>query len=143
MHSPQTNPTTEADRSNLVSAAYIPWRETMLLWNGVVRSQELCADQDVIPARLGVGWVDGYIYKRWHQHKWTTEDDGVYQGWYRTYSGITTCNRLLSQINDGSIGVEGEIKENLISELKVLRASYYYILIDLYGNVPLVTYFKD
>ena len=141
--SSQYNPTTEADISYLVNAAYVPWRETMLLWNGVVRSQELCADQDVIPARLGVGWVDGYIYKRWHQHKWTTEDDGVYQGWYRTYSGITTCNRLLSQINDGSIGVEGEIKENLISELKVLRASYYYILIDLYGNVPLVTDFKD
>ena len=48
----------------------------MLLWQGVLRSQELSADQDVIPARLGIGWVDGYIYKRWHQHTWTTEDEG-------------------------------------------------------------------
>lgn len=141
--SSQYNPKTEADISYLVNAAYVSWRETMLLWNGVVRSQELCADQDVIPARLGVGWVDGYIYKRWHQHKWTTDDDGVLQGWNRTYNGITTCNRLLSQIEDGDIDVQGEQKDNLISELKVLRASYYYILIDLYGNVPLVTDFKD
>ena len=65
------NPETEADISYVVNSAYVSWRETMLQWNGVVRLQELSADQDVIPARLGIGWVDGYIYKRWHQHQWT------------------------------------------------------------------------
>lgn len=141
--SDQFVPETEADISYLVNAAYIPWRETMLLWNGVVRSQELSADQDVIPARLGIGWVDGYIYKRWHQHEWTTEDDGVLQGWERTFKGINTCNRILSQIEDGFIQMDDETKANTIAELKVLRASYYYILVDLYGNVPIVTDFKD
>lgn len=135
-------PETESEISYLVNAAYVPWRETMLLWNGVVRAQELCADQDVLPARPN-GWVDGGIYKRWHQHKWTTDDDSALQPWSRTYSGINTCNRLLSQIEDGFINVDEEIKKGLISELKVLRASYYYILIDLYGNVPIVTDFKD
>lgn len=137
------SPKTEADISYLVNAAYVSWRESMLLWNGVVRAQELSADQDVIPARLGIGWVDGYIYKRWHQHTWTTEDDGVYQGWARSYNGINTCNRILSQIEDNVIDVSGETRENLLAELKVLRASYYYILVDLYGNVPIVTDFKD
>lgn len=141
--SDQFVPETEADISYLVNAAYIPWRETMLLWNGVVRSQELSADQDVIPARLGIGWVDGYIYKRWHQHEWTTEDDGVLQGWERTFKGINTCNRILSQIEDGFIQMDDETKANTVAELKVLRASYYYILVDLYGNVPIVTDFKD
>ena len=37
-------PKTEEDVSYLVNAAYIPWRETLLQWNGVVRAQELCAD---------------------------------------------------------------------------------------------------
>ncbi|MFR7464078.1 MAG: hypothetical protein ACLUVG_01475 [Phocaeicola vulgatus] len=50
---------------------------------------------------------------------------------------------FLSQIEEGVISVDGETKEKLIAELKVLRASYYYILIDLYGNVPIVTDFKD
>ena len=136
-------PKTEEEVSYLVNAAYIPWRETLLQWNGVVRSQELSADQDVIPARLGIGWVDGYIYKRWHEHTWTTEDDGVLQGWERTYNGINTCNRILSQIEEGVITVDEVTREPLIAELKVLRASYYYILVDLYGNVPIVTDFKD
>ena len=48
-------PKTEEDVSYLVNAAYIPWRETLLQWNGVVRAQELCADQDVLPARDGIG----------------------------------------------------------------------------------------
>lgn len=136
-------PKTEEEVSYLVNAAYIPWRETLLQWNGVVRSQELSADQDVIPARLGIGWVDGYIYKRWHEHTWTTEDDGVLQGWERTYNGINTCNRILSQIEERVITVDEATREPLIAELKVLRASYYYILVDLYGNVPIVTDFKD
>ncbi|MBN1767824.1 MAG: RagB/SusD family nutrient uptake outer membrane protein, partial [Prolixibacteraceae bacterium] len=118
----QYNPQTEADVSYLINAAYVPWRETMLLWNGVVRGQELCADQDVIPARPN-GWVDGGIYKRWHQHVWTSDDNSVWEPWNRTYNGITTCNRLLSQIEDGTIGVEGDAKVRLVSELKVLRAS--------------------
>ena len=137
------NPKTEAEISYLVNAAYVPWRETMLLWNGVVRSQELCADQDVIPARQGIGWVDGFIYKRWHQHTWTSEDDGIEQGWRRTYNGINTCNRLIWQIESGVIITTEEVKVSMLAELKVLRASYYYILVDLYGNVPIVTDFKD
>lgn len=136
------SPKSDADISFLINAAYVPWRETFLLWNGVVRAQQNCADQEVTPARPN-GWVDGGIYKRWHQHTWTTEDNSVWESWSRTYNGITTCNRLLSQIEDGTIGVEGDAKDKLISELKVLRASYYYILVDLYGNVPIVTNYKD
>ena len=138
----QYSPETDADISYLVNAAYVPWRETLLLWNGVVRGQQNCGDQDVTPARPN-GWVDGGIYKRWHQHTWTVEDDSAWAPWWRTYNGVTTCNRLLSQIEDGTIAVEGEAKTKLISELKVLRASYYYILVDFYGNIPIVTDYRD
>jgi len=137
------SPKTETDISALVNAAYVPWRQTMLLWNGVVRAQELPADQDVLPARTGIGWVDGYAYKRMHEHTWTSNDDGVLQPWNRTYDGVNTCNRIISQIESGVIAVTPERKVSLLAELKVLRASYYYILVDIYGNVPIVTDFTD
>lgn len=54
------------------------------------------------------------------------------------YAGINNCNRVLYQIESGSIPVT-EGKEETIAELKVLRASYYYMLCDLYGNVPIMT----
>lgn len=137
-------PESDTDISALVSAVYIPWRKTMLLFNGIVRSQELNADEDVMPARTGIGWDDGGIYKREHHHEWTAQDDEVVQGWERTFSGINTCNQILWQIESGAITVPDEVKKKgMIAELKVLRASYYYILVDLYGNVPIVTDFKD
>lgn len=127
------------DLAALLGSAYVPWRQTLLLWNGVARAQMLPSDQDVIPARPN-GWVDGGIYKRMHQHKWTSEDDVCIQSWERTYVGINACNRVLYQIESGEIELPGQ-EEAVIAELKVLRASYYYILVDLFGNVPLVTRF--
>ena len=127
------------DLGSLLASAYVPWRKTFLLWNGVARAQMLSADQDVIPARPN-GWVDGGIYKRMHQHKWTSEDDIPLQSWVRTYDGINSCNRVLYQIESGQIDL-GEKQTTFVSELKVLRASYYYILVDLFGNVPIITRF--
>lgn len=127
------------DLGSLLASAYVPWRKTFLLWNGVARAQMLSADQDVIPARPN-GWVDGGIYKRMHQHKWTSEDDIPLQSWVRTYDGINSCNRVLYQIESGQINL-GDKQTSFVSELKVLRASYYYILVDLFGNVPIITRF--
>ncbi len=127
------------DLGSLLASAYVPWRKTFLLWNGVARAQMLPADQDVIPARPN-GWVDGGIYKRMHEHKWTTEDDIPLQSWVRTYDGINACNRVLYQIESGQIQL-GDKQTAFVSELKVLRASYYYILVDLFGNVPIITRF--
>jgi hypothetical protein len=64
----------------------------------------------------------------------------VNQTWSRTYAGITNCNRIIYQIESGLIPIT-EGKEATLAELKVLRASYYAILCDFYGNVPIVTKF--
>ena len=127
------------DVASLLASGYVSWRKTMLLWNGVARAEMLCTDEDVIPARPN-GWVDGGIYKRMHQHKWTSEDDIPLQSWVRTYDGINTCNRVLYQIESSQIQL-GDRETSVVSELKVLRASYYYLLDDLFGNVPIVTKF--
>jgi hypothetical protein len=132
------NPTQE-DIAAITSTAYNNWRSLLLEWNGVWRSQEVGADEIVIPARPN-GWVDGGIYRRIHEHKWTADEDNVLQGWNRTYGGIANCNRIIYQVESGFLPIkEEEAKNQLIAELKVLRASYYYVLCDLYGNVPIVT----
>lgn len=130
---------TDEDVASLLSSGYVSWRKTMLLWNGVARAEMLSTDQDVLPARPN-GWVDGGIYKRMHLHKWTSEDDIPLQSWVRTYDGINACNRVLYQIESGQIQL-GNREAAVISELKVLRASYYYLLDDLFGNVPIITRF--
>lgn len=135
----QFNPT-GGDLNSLVGSAYVNWRALLLNWNGVHRAQENSADQVVTPARPN-GWVDGGIFRRIHEHKWTADDDVVSNSWNRTYAGITNCNRIIYQVESGGIPLT-QGKENVIAELKVLRASYYYVLCDLFGNVPIVTDFN-
>ena len=130
---------TDQDIVAIVGGAYGNWREILLFWNGLWRVQEVGADEVVIPARPN-GWVDGGIYRRIHEHTWTTDDGNVYDTWDRTYSGIANCNRVIFQIESGFLPLT-DTKEEVLAELKVLRASYYYILCDVYGNVPMVTQF--
>lgn len=131
---------TEQDLDALVGAAYVNWRIVLNDWDGYFRAQEASTDEVVIPARPN-GWVDGGIYRRLHEHKWTADDGTIVNTWSRTYAGITNCNRVIYQIESGTVPVTSG-KEAILAELRVLRASYYYVLCDMYGNVPIVTDFK-
>ena len=131
---------TDQDLAALLGAAYVNWRILLLQWNGVYRADELAGDEQVIPARPN-GWVDGGVYRRIHEHKWTTDDDIAVNTWSRTYAGITNCNRIIYQIDQNLIPVNADAKTALISELKVLRASYYWVLCNFFGNVPIVDNF--
>jgi starch-binding outer membrane protein, SusD/RagB family len=130
---------TKDDLAALVGAGYSQWRFILLDWNGLWRAQEITGDQIVIPKRPW-GWFDDGVYQRLHKHTWTTDDEVIRNTWSRTYAGITNCNRIIFQIESGLIPVT-EGRESTLAELKVLRASYYAILCDFFGNVPIVTQF--
>jgi len=127
------------DVGSLIAAAYIPWRELFNKWQSYFWSQEICTDELLIPKRPW-GWVDDGGYRRFHYHEWTAEDAIVTTCWQRAYKGITSCNRVIYQIENNLINV-GEFREGAIAELKVLRATYYWVLCDMYGNVPIVSKF--
>ena len=131
------------DASNLpalAGAGYLDWRGLLLQWNTVYRAQEVSGDEMLTPARPN-GWVDGGVYRRIHEHKWTTEDDIVVNVWTRAYQGITNCNRTIYQVQSGTIPVAAKDTAALVGEMKLLRASYYWVLCDIYGNAPIVDRF--
>lgn len=136
----QFNPAPK-DVAALIGVPYTNWRTLELgrSSNAIWRTNEISADETVIPARPN-GWVDGGIYRRMHEHKWTADEDNSYQIWINAYKGITNCNRLLYQLDNNQIPVATG-KAQTEAELKVLRASFYYALIDFFGNVPIVTKF--
>jgi hypothetical protein len=131
---------TDQDLAALTGSAYVNWRDVLLEWNGLYRSQEVSGDEMLTPARPN-GWVDGGVYRRIHEHKWTTDDDIVVNTWNRTYAGITNCNRVIYQIQTGATPVNSEDTLMLIAEMKLLRASYYWVLCDFFGNVPIIDRF--
>ncbi len=127
----------EDDIRVIINSAYGDWRKILLYWNGLWRTQEVGADEIVIPARPN-GWVDAGEFRRMHEHTWVDTDPQVINNWQRTYTGIENCNRVLDDLEADKYSMEEELKNSSIAQLKVLRASYYYILCDIYGNVPIV-----
>jgi len=131
---------TSSDIPALTGAPYVDWRGLLLEWNTLYRAQEVSGDEMLTPARPN-GWVDGGVYRRIHEHKWTTDDDIVINVWTRAYKGITNCNRVIYQVQSAAIPVAPKDTTAVIAEMKLLRASYYWILCDMYGNVPIVDRF--
>lgn len=93
-------------------------------------------DETVTPVR-GSAWFDGGIHTRLYLHDWTSDENALTQTWRQMYGGINTCNRLIYQFENAEFEVPDI--EGVIAELKVARAFWYYLLIDFYGNVPIVT----
>jgi len=90
---------------------------------------EISSDELAIPQK-GADWEDGGIWLRAHRHTWTVLD-GPYNGaWNFAYGIVAQTNLLMQQFPD---------IEELVAELKVLRALSYLWLIDTFGNVPIVS----
>lgn len=107
--------------------------------NGTVWGiQEVSSDEVVVPTR-GPDWGDGGHWVRLHQQNWTAEDPLVNGGWSFLFGGVSATNRLIYQFEL----LNNPLTEPFIGELKALRAIYYLWLLDLYGNVPIVTSFAD
>lgn len=101
-------------------------------------AQEVSSDEVVVPTR-GPDWGDGGHWVRMHQHLWTSEDDIVNGSWNFLFGGVSACNRLIFQFQE----LGNPLTDPFIDELRALRGIYYLWLMDLYGNVPIVTKFAD
>ncbi len=105
--------------------------------NGFFTLYEVTTDEAMIPQRGG-DWYDGGQPAALHSHFQTTSIakpegfDAFNNVWTNAFAGIAACNRLI--VADGISNSTSKV-----AELKVLRAWYYYYLLDLFGNVPLST----
>lgn len=135
------NPTA-SDLAALMAPAYTPLRDVWMGWYGNIDLQEESADALITPVRPN-GWYDGGTYIRLHEHRWDEGQGQPSSLWSRAFSGINASNRVIHQIESGVVPVEAEDQTPLLAELEALRAYYYYLLLDAFGNVPIVTDFTS
>ncbi len=81
------------------------------------------------------GWYDGGVYHRLQYHTWTPDDAQIDWFWGDAYTGVSDCNRLIYQIETSPFEIENS--EVVLAEVRAVRALWYYLLCDAYGNVPL------
>lgn len=99
--------------------------------------QELSTETSAAPAKFGP-WDDGGIWARLHRHEWENNSGSINGAWNMSFSGVSTCNRLIEEFN----ATAGD-NQNAINELRALRVFYFYLAMDLWGDIPLVTSFAD
>ena len=132
---------TEEDFIVAIGSAYTSLFELMG-HNGLMSINEIASDEVTLPQR-GFEWNDNGVWVRIHQHDFNDGDDAINNAWKFCYGGINTCNKLIFQfqslVNNGTVNQTDA--EPFVSELKVLRALFYYWLLDCFGNVPVITDF--
>jgi len=97
--------------------------------------QTMSGDLVVAPTR-GSDWDDGGKWRVLHTHEWTNTIASINDMWRSVYNGITECNKAIEYLG------EGESAQTAVAQMKVLRAYYYYTLIDNYGDCPYVISFS-
>jgi starch-binding outer membrane protein, SusD/RagB family len=106
--------------------------------------QEVASDEVMIPQRGG-DWGDGGQWINVHRHDFKPTDPNINNAWNFLFGGINTCNRLIFQFTELKEAGKADpvLADKFISELRALRALYYYWLLDTFGNVPIVSDFAN
>ena len=91
----------------------------------------MCADDQVIPHRNTGDWSTEFAIL--FKHQWLPTDEVVGNTWNWLYKSIFNANLAIKQLEDSKADA------SKIAEAKVLRAFFYYLLIDDFGSVPFYT----
>ena len=105
---------------------------------GPYEINEVSTDEIIVPTR-GQDWLDGGKWLDIHRHTFTPNSpaglDNIKNAWVSMFQGIAKANVVLAGLEN----VNFSSKPVMIAELRALRAFYYYMLMDMFGGVPIVT----
>lgn len=104
---------------------------------GIYDLNTFTTDEAIMPTRGG-DWYDGGFWQGLYLHRWGVNNEAIYATWEYLYRTVILCNGSLERIQDFA---EKHPKENVadcVAEVRVLRAMFYYYIMDLFGSVPLI-----
>lgn len=101
---------------------------------------ECASDEACIPTR-GTDWYDAGRYQEVQRHTWSAGNIMILSSWKYCFQGISSVNTIIYQVDKSEL--TDESKATVKAELRGIRAYYYLLLIDQFGNVPIVTDFEE
>lgn len=124
---------TEADAIAAINGAYQPlqWPK---LYNLRLWTTDIWAANSVVGAG---GGTDGIETQDIANFVTSTDNAAALDIWRGPAPGILRCNLVLQNVP--GMNIPGSIKDRVLGEAHFLRAHYYFLLVRLFGDVPLVT----
>ncbi|BBE16071.1 outer membrane protein [Aquipluma nitroreducens] len=102
---------------------------------------EIASEEACIATKVGGGWYDGGVYLEAQKHTWTPANRMILASWRYCFEGVSKVNSVIFQVEESNLSEEQKKAINV--ELRGIRAYYYYQLLDMFGNVPIVTDYKN
>lgn len=102
--------------------------------------QEISTDEIMLPTR-GTDWDDNGKHRKMWLQTFDKNYDVLNGAWGFCAYGIGQANRIEATLKASTIVTPEQIIQP-IAELKVLRALYHWMMMDLWGNVPIVSDFN-
>ncbi len=138
--SPDVFPQTPAQFVSVTIAPYAALRGNYELDYWFIQS--LSTDEAILPARGGNWYDPANGYNNLHLHDWNSSNGWTNSTWSWLSRVIGATNQSLSTLitkEPDSIPT----KKSSLAELKIVRDVAYFMMMDLYGNVPIDTVFGD
>ncbi|MCP9756515.1 RagB/SusD family nutrient uptake outer membrane protein [Lacihabitans sp. CCS-44] len=117
---------TDAQVAAAVGPAYSGMRGLTWDW---FNPSEATSDELIVPTRGG-DWFDNGDWLAYSRHTWTAQHGPINGMWGFIFGNISQVNQLFPAVAANKAAVD---------ELRAIRAFYYFMAIDAFGNVPIVT----
>ncbi len=132
--SPENLSGTEEETMDMLGNLYVQLRFMYWAWEGYFDINEESSDCIMTPYRTYGGWGAQYI--NLHQNDPYAGIPHLWQEWDYCYNGIMKANQLLEtqSIIDN---------KEAYAEVRAIRALYYFVLFDLWRNIPLETSYEQ
>lgn len=118
-----------------LAGAYASLRSSL---NAYYNVSEISTDEMIVPTR-GQDWYDNGRWLEIHRQLWGANTGSTLGDlnsvWIDAFTGVARTNVILAALPKVSLGNKSAIE----AELRTLRAFYYFMLMDMFGGVPIVT----
>ncbi len=132
--SPDNLSGTDDEVQDMLGNLYVQLRFMYWSWEGYFDINEESSDLIMTPYRTYGGWGAQYI--NLHQNDPYAGIPHLWQEWNYCYNGIMKANQLLE--------TESIIEnKQAFAEIRAIRALYYFVLFDLWRNIPLEISYAD
>ncbi|GAC1659286.1 MAG: RagB/SusD family nutrient uptake outer membrane protein [Gemmatimonadaceae bacterium] len=125
----------EAEVKSGLAAVYSSLGATV---NAYYNLSQISTDENIVPIR-GQDWKDNGRWLEIHRQTWGANSpsglDDINGAWVDLFTGVARANVVLNALK----GVTVPNQKVMEGELRTLRAFYYYLLMDMFGGVPIVT----
>jgi hypothetical protein len=124
---------TESDAISAINGAYQPlqWPK---LYNMRIWTTDIWANNSIVGAG---GGTDGIETVDIANFVTTTDNAAALDIWRGPAPGILRANLVIENVP--GMNINAEVKNRVVGEAKFLRGLYYFLLVQLFGDVPLIT----